>query len=373
MAAPLTWLAALRHCFVTVILVFVDFGRLVATGIRSRRALAAENLFLRKQLALFQERKVKPRRADDSTRWMMATLSRMFTWRDALWNVKPDTLIGWHRKGFRLFWRWKSRRTGRPPLPKDLRQLIREMAADNPIWGEERIANELRLKLGIRVSPRTVGKYLHSGGRVRPPDPQQRWLTFVRNHAQVVVACDFFVVVTATFRTLYVLVIMELGTRRILHHNLTAHPSAEWTVQQFREALPGSHAYHYLIHDRDRIFSKELDKEITAMGVQVLPTPVRAPKANAVCERFGGTLRRECLDFLIPFNERHLRFVLKKWIAHFNHSRPHMSLGPGIPVALRLSPPESAHRHRIPAGHAVCRAAVLGGLHHEYWLENVAA
>ena len=230
MSAPLVLLAALRHCFVTATVVLLDLGRLLAVAARSHRALAAENLFLRKQLALFQERKVKPRRADDSTRWMMATLSRMFAWHDALWNVKPDTLIGWHRKGFRLFWRWKSKRAGRPRLPKDLRQLIREMAADNVTWGEERIANELKLKLGIRVSPRTVGKYLRTGGPVRRPDSKQRWLTFVRNHAQVMVACDFFVVVTATFRTLYVFVIMELGTRRVLHHNVTAHPTAEWTV-----------------------------------------------------------------------------------------------------------------------------------------------
>jgi hypothetical protein len=150
---------------------------------------------------MFQERKVKPRRADDATRWMMATLSRMFPWGNSLMNVKPDTLIRWQRKGFRLFWRWKSKPTGRPRLPKDLRQLIREMAAENPTWGEERIANELKLKLGIRVSPRTVEKYLRAGP-VRTPDPKQRWLTFVHNHAKVIVACDFFVVVTATFRIL---------------------------------------------------------------------------------------------------------------------------------------------------------------------------
>jgi transposase InsO family protein len=373
MCAPLVLIAALRHCLVTTAIVMLDLVRLLTIAVRSRRALAAENLFLRKQLALFQERKVKPRRADDSTRWMMGGPSRMFLWRDALWNVKPDTLIGWHRKGFRLFWRWKSKPTGRPRLPKDLRQLIREMAAANATWGEERIANELKLKLGIRVSPRTVGKYLRSGRPVRTPDPQQRWLTCVRNHAQVIVACDFFVVVTATFRTLYVFVIMELGTRRILHHNVTAHPTAEWTLQQFREALPGEHAYRFVIHDRDSIFSKELGEQVTAMGLRVLKTPVRAPKANSFCERFGGTMRRECLDFLIPFHERHLRHVLKMWVAHFNHARPHMSLGPGIPAALRPQPPESAHRHRIPAGHAVRRAAVLGGLHHEYWLEKVAA
>jgi transposase InsO family protein len=246
------------------------------------------------------------------------------------------------------------------------------MAAENVTWGEERIANELKLKLGILVSPRTVGKYLRSGRPVRRPDPMQRWVTFVRNHAQMIAACDFFVVVTATFRRLYVLVIMELSTRRILHHNVTAHPTAEWTVQQFREALPGGHAYRFLIHDRDSIFSKELDNEVKAMGVRVLRTPVQAPQANSVCERFGGTLRRECLDFLIPFNERHLKRVLKTWIVHFNHARPHMSLGPGIPPGSGLPIPESAHRHRIPAGHAVRRAAILGGLHHEYWLGEVA-
>jgi hypothetical protein len=286
----------------------VDLVRLAVLGAHFRRTLAAENLFLRKPLALFQERKVKPRRADDSTRWMMATLSRMFR-RDALVNVQANTLTRWHRKGFRLFWRWKSKPTGRPRLPKDRRRLIREIAAENTTWGKERIANELKLKLGIRVSRRTVGKYLRDGGPTRTPDPKQRWLTFVHNHAGVKVACDFFVVVTATFRNLYVFVLMEVGTRRILHHSVTAHPTAEWTLQQFRETLPGDHAYPFVIHDRDAIFSKQLDMEVTGLGVRVLRTPVRAPRANAVCERLGGSLRRECLDLLIPINERHLRTI----------------------------------------------------------------
>src|SRR6516225_12452763 len=228
---------AVTHCFRQLSLVVIDLLRLASLAVHSRSALAAENLFLRKQLALFQERKVKPRRADDADRWLMATLSRMFQWRDTLLNVKPDTLIRWRRKRFQLFWRWKSKPTGRPLLPNKIRQLIREMGAENPTWGEERIADELQLKLGIRVSPRTVGKYLKSGRPVRTPDPKQRWLTFVHNHAKGIVACDFFVVVTATFRKLYVFVIMELGTRRILHQNVTAHPTAEWTLQQFREAL----------------------------------------------------------------------------------------------------------------------------------------
>jgi hypothetical protein len=247
----------------------------------SRSALAAENLFLRKQLALFQERKVKPHRADDATRWLMVTVSRLFDWRMSLIIVKPDTFIRWHRKGFRLFWRCKSKPTGRPRLPKELRELIRRMAAENPSWGEERIANELKLKLGIRVSSPTVATYLRHGPGWKP-DPKQRWKTFVRNHAKAIVACDFFVVVTASFRTLYVFVIMQLGTRRILHHNVTDHPTAEWTLQQFREALPDDHLYRFVIHDRDSSFSPELDKGVTAMGVRV----VRTPQANAICERF---------------------------------------------------------------------------------------
>jgi transposase InsO family protein len=334
--------------------------------------LAAENLFLRKQLALFQERKVKPRRADDATRWMMATLSRMFPWRELLLNVKPDTFIRWQRKGFRLFWRWKSKTTGRRRLPKDLRQLIQQMAADNPIWGQERIANELKLKLGIRVSPCTVGKYLRHGP-VRTPDPKQRWLTFVHNHAKVMLACDFFVVVTATFRTLYVFLIMELETRRILHHNVTAHPTAEWTLQQFREALDGDHPYRYVIHDRDSIFSKGLDRDVTNLGVRVLRTPVRAPMANARCERLGGTLRRECLDFLIPLTECHLKLMLREWGLHYNRGRPHSSLGPGTPEPNQESVPASDHRHKLPAGYRVVKKAVLGGLHHEYHLMKEAA
>jgi hypothetical protein len=159
-----------------------------------------------------------------------------------------------------MFWRWKSKPPGRPCLPKNLRQLIRQMAAKNVSWGEERIANELLLKLGIRVSPRTVEKYRNVGGPVRTPDPKQRWLTSVRNHANEIIACDFFTVVTATFWTLYVFVIMEVATRRIVHQNVTAHPTAERTLQQFREALPGVHGYRYVIHDGDSIFSQQLDR-----------------------------------------------------------------------------------------------------------------
>jgi len=247
------------------------------------------------------------------------------------------------------------------------------MVAENPIWGEERIANELKLRLGIRVSPRTVQKYLREGSPRRKPDPMQRWLTLVHNDAKVIVACDFFAVVTATFRTLYVFVILELGTRRILHYNVTAHPTAERALQQFREALPDDHPYRFVIHDRDSIFSKELDRHVTNLGVRVLRTPVRAPRANAVCERLGGSLRRECLDFLIPFSERHLRMIVQEWGIHYNRGRPHSSLGPGFPEPNQDSVPASDHRHKLPAGYRVAKTSVLGGLHHEYSLVKEAA
>src|SRR5215469_3138754 len=365
--------SAAIHCFQTTVGVFLDLASLPILAARSHTTLIAENLFLRKQLALFQERKTRPRRADDATRWVMATLSRFFPWRGALVNVRPDTLTRWHRQGFRLFWRWKSRPAGRPPLPQDLRRLIREMAAENVSWGEERIADELKLKLGIQVSPRTVGKYLQEAGPRRAPDPQQRWLTFIRNHARELAACDFFAVVTATFRTLYVFVIMDVGTRRILNSNVTAHPTADWTLQQFREALPDDHAYQFVLHDRDSIFSKELDRAVTDMGVRILRTPVRAPKANAICERLGGSLRRECLDFFIPLNEHHLRTIVRFWSTHYNRGRPHSSLGPGFPEPTKQSVPETGHRHRLPTGFRVVKRSVFGGLHHEYSLEKDAA
>ena len=180
----------------------------------------------------------------------MITLARLFDWREVLVIVKPATFIGWHRTAFRLFWRWKSRKRGRPPLPRNLRELVRQMAQGEPNVGRGRIADELLLKLGIRVSPRTVSMYLRS---CKPRGSSgQRWQTFIRNHAQAIVACDFLISVTASFRVVYVFVAMEIGSRRILHCNVTEHPTAEWTTQQFREFLAFDHPYRYC-HPRPRL------------------------------------------------------------------------------------------------------------------------
>jgi putative transposase len=218
--------------------VFVDVLAFVRLGLRTSSALAAENLFLRKQLGLYVERKKKPRRATAPVRFTLAQLSRFFEWRPILTVVKPDTLIRWHRKGFRLLWKWKSRSSGRPRVPIDLRKLIVHMASNNPTWGEERIANELLLKI-----------------------------------AKAMIAADFFVVVTTTFRFVYVLVVMEIETRRILHLNATLHPTTEWTKQQFRECVIGDEGYRFIVHDRDSIYSSEVDSLLRSLGLRVLKTP----------------------------------------------------------------------------------------------------
>jgi putative transposase len=221
--------------------------------------------------------------------------------------VKPETLIRWHRQGFRLFWRWRSRPPGRPPLPVEVRQLIAAMARANARWGEERIAAELRLKLGLCVSPRTVRRYMRQGGRPGDRRPFQRWSTFVRNHASAMLACDFFVTVTASFRTLYVFVVLDVGTRRLVHWNVTEHPTAAWTVQQFRAIVPGDQPQRFLIHDRDSIYSAAVDSAVDAMGLTVLKTPVRCPQANAFCERLIGSVNPRAAERVIA--EHRLRLT----------------------------------------------------------------
>jgi putative transposase len=365
----------LRQLACTLLTFLADGLRFLGLCLRPSPALAAENLFLRKQLALYQERQVKPRRTTHGLRMVLVWLSRWFDWRRALAIVQPETFTRWHRQGFRLFWWWTSR-PGRPRIPVALQALIRQMARDNPTWGQERITNELLLKLGLRVSPRTVHKYMpqpFAPGRGGPAG-SQGWRTFVRNHAQAIVACNFCVVVTATFRLLYVFVVMEHATRRILHVKVTAHPTAAWILHQLREAIPADHGYRFLIHDRDSIFSCRLDQSIRNLGLRVLKTPPRVPQANAICERVLGTLRRECLDFMIPLTENHLRRLLYEWVRHYNTGRPHMSLGPGIPQpSAALSVALHTPRHRLPEHLRVVRRPILGGLHHEYRLEKKAA
>ena len=212
----------------------------------------------------------------------------------------------------------------------------------------------------------------------RPPGQprgDQRWSTFLKNHAKAILACDFFVAVTATFRMLYVFVVIEHGTRRLAHVNVTAHPSAEWTLQQLREVVGNGGGHRYLIHDRDQIFAKHLDDSIRALGVEILRSPVASPKANSIVERLIGTVQRECLDWVIPMSEAHLRSILREWTTHYNQGRPHSALGPGVPdpPTEYVTAPKSMSRHRLAAGALVLVKSVLGGLHHEYSLAAAPA
>ena len=286
--------------------VCLELGAFLRSCVRSRSALLAENLFLRKQLAFYQEHQLRHRRLTDAARISLVLWSKFCDWRSALVIVKPETLIGWHRRLFKMFWKMKSR-PGRPKLPRNIRQLIARMVEENPTWGQGRVADELALKLGILVSPRTVGTYWPNQPGARGPS-SQRWSSFVRNHTRSLLACDFLVVVTVGFRQLYVFVLMEIGTRRIVHCNVTAHPTAAWTLQQFREGLPSDHGQKSLIHDRDSIFSASLDEELkSSFGLRVLRTPVRAPKAKGYasyctscepCTTFSGKRHRS--ESLIP-------------------------------------------------------------------------
>ena len=241
------------------------------------------------------------------------------------------------------------------------------MARENPVWGEERIASELLVKLGIQVSPRPARKYMPKRPEGQPRG-DQRWSPFLKNHAQAIVACDFFIAVTATFRLLYVFVVIEHGSRRLAHVDVTAHPSVAWTLQQLREVVGLDHAHRYLIHDRDSIFARHLDKSIISLGFSVLKSPPHCPKANEICERVIGTIRRECLDWLIPISEGHLRSILESWVEHYNRGRPHSSLGPGVPDPPQelAVVPKSESRHRLAVGAVVLVKSVLAGLPHEY-------
>jgi len=238
-------------------------------------------------------------------------------WRSALVIVKPDTVIAWHRKGFRLFWTWKVRggRSGRPAVPQDVRALIRRMSRENPLWGAPRIHGEL-LKLGIEIGETSVGKYMI---RYRKP-PSQTWRTFLDNHVKTLVSVDFFTVPTIRFQVLYVFLVLAHDRRRILHMNVTAHPTAEWTAQQLRDAFPWDTTPRYLLRDRDRIFGHDFTKQIQNMNInQVLSAP-RSPWQRAYVERVIGSLRRECLDHVIVFNEESLRRILKSYLDYYHES-----------------------------------------------------
>ena len=280
-------------------------------------------------------------------------LSRIWAeWRESLHLVQPETVVLWHRKGLRHYWRWKSRRRGRPALDPEVRALVRQMSSANPLWGAPRIHGEL-LKLGIEVSEATVSKYMI---RHRRP-PSQTWRTFLENHAKEFIALDFFTVPTATFRVLFVLVILSHDRRRILCFNVTAHPTADWTARQLVEACGIDEAPRYLLRDRDTIYGEVFRRQASALGITEVPTAPRSPWQNPYAERVIGCIRRECLDHMILLGERHLKRVLTEYAEYYNRVRTHLSLAKDAPEYRSVSGLQQGR---------VVELDQVGGLHHEY-------
>jgi putative transposase len=325
---------------------------------RGKSELLAENALLRHQLIILHRRIKRPvyRKTD---RFLLVLLARMVrTWKDALFLVQPETLLRWHRELFRVFWKHKSKLHMRKPrLSSETIALIKEMAANNRLWGAERIRGEL-LKLEIRVSKRTIQKYMKHVRRKRPGG--QNWKTFLHNHAAEVWACDFLQVTDLFFRPLFAFFLIELQSRKVIHVNVTRTPTDPWVAQQLREATPYGQTPKYLIRDKDRKFGPNLARVATTSGIKVLQTPYRTPQANAICERFLGSVRRECLDHYLIFHAKQLHRLLKAYALYFNQARPHQGLEQRIPdPPVHAAPPLNQFNQ-------VIAVPMLGGLHHDY-------
>ncbi len=323
--------------------------------LRSRTLLHLEILALRQQLAMVK--RTGPKRVR-FRRW-----ERVFwVWLYRLWPgclktleiFKPDTLVRWHRKGFRLYWTWKSRRRrdGRPPISAEIRDLIRRMSRENPLWGAPRLHGELQM-LGIEVSQATVAKYMI---RPRRP-PSQTWRAFLNNHAKELASVDFFTVPTATFRILYVCVVLRHERREVVHFNVTEHPTAPWTAQQVVEAFPWDEAPKYLLRDRDTVYGAQFRRRVRSLGIKEVLIAPRSPWQSPYVERLIGSIRREYLDHVIVFNERHLRRLLRSYFAYYRRARTHLALAKQCPQPRAVHPPEVGKV--VPLPH-------VGGLHHEY-------
>ncbi len=328
------------------------FGMFVADQFKSRVRLEAENLFLRHQLNIAL-RHSPPRP------WLRGSDRALLVWMTKLWPsllgairvVKPETVLRWHRAGFKVYWRWKSRnRAGRPKIDRGLRDLIRRMSRENPLWGAPRIHGEL-LMLGFEVAQSTVSKYM-----ARPTKPpSQTWKTFLRNHAEAIAAIDMCVVPTLTFEQLYILLVLGHGRRQLLWFEVTRHPTAEWLARQITEAFPWASAPTYLVRDNDRAYGHVFTSRVRAMGIRDRPIPPGSPWQNGYVERLIGTLRRECLDHVLIFGEAHLRKILTLYASYYNQSRTHLSLRKDAPIG-----------RSIQRSGAINTLPILAGLHHQY-------
>jgi len=329
--------------------------RTFISALRSHRALALENLALRHQLEVLQRNTKRPRLTNrDRTLWVV--LSRLWAdWRKPLILVQPETVIRWHRRGFRLYWRWKSRPRwpGRQRVPKEIRDLIRGMSQVNPLWGAPRIHGEL-LKLGIELSQASVSKYML---RYRKP-PSQNWRAFLKNHAKDIVSVDFFTVPTATFRVLFVFLVLSNDRRQIIHFNVTESPTAAWTGQQIVQAFPWDTAPKYLLRDRDGKYREAFIHRVGSIDIHQVLISARSPWQNPFVERLIGSIRRECLNHTIIFGEKHLRRVLKEYFRYYHQSRTHLGLEKDCPESRPVELLDSGMIQAEP---------MVGGLHHRYY------
>jgi putative transposase len=326
----------------------------VAPWCRSSTSLRLENLALRHQLAVYKQRVPRPRlRPSDRVFW--AWLARLWSgWHTALAFVQPRTVIAWQRKRFRDHWRRLSQQgtSGRPAIIKEVQDLIRAMWQANPTWGSPRIVGELR-KLGLDVAKSTVQKYRP---RVRKPS-SPTWKTFLTTHVHDIVACDFFIVPTATFRVLFVFIMLAHERRRIVHFNITEHPTAQWTAQQIVEAFPWDTAPRYLLRDRDAIYGTAFQSRVKNLGIKEVKIAPHSPWQHPYCKRLIGSIRRDVLDHVIVLNDRHLRRVLTAYISYSHRFRTHLALEMDCPYPRAVEPPET--------GGVIARPEV-GGLHHHY-------
>ncbi len=325
---------------------------------RGKSELVAENALLRQPLIILG-RQVKRPACTKTDRMLLVLLASMVhTWKQALFIVQPETLLRWHRQGFKLFWRYKSRAASLAPrISQETVDLIKEMARENRLWGAERIRGEL-LKLGIRVCKRTIQKYMRD---TRSPRQRgQTWATFLQNHAKDIWACDFLQVTDLFFRSLVAFFMIDLHSRRVIHVGVTRSPTDAWTAQQLREATPFGQSPKYLIRDRDSKFGPCFARVAATSGIKILKTPYHAPRANAICERFLGSVRRECLDHLLILQERQLQRVLHAYVDYFNQARPHQGIKQQIPNFAGTS------RVTAQAGTKVVAVPILAGLHHDY-------
>ena len=328
------------------------FLTLFASPFKSKSRLEAENAALRHQLIVLQRRMRGRVQLTNGDRLFLVHLYRWFpSVLKAITIIRPETLVRWHRAGFRRYWRWKSRSLGgRPRIAADLRALIRQMSAENPLWGAPRIHGEL-LKLGFEVAQSSVAKYMVK----RCGPPSQGWRTFLRNHAPDIGAMDLFVVPTIGFDLLYVLVVVRLARRDLVWINATSNPTADWIARQITEVFPWNEAPRYLIRDRDRVYGAAVTRRLRAMGIRDKPIAPGSPWQNGFAERLIGSIRRECVDHLVVLGEAHLRRILTKYAAYYNELRTHRSLNKDAPI----------HRAIQYVGDIVS-APVLGGLHHHY-------